>query len=401
METQKLYYEDAYLREFTAKVTAVSEKDGSILIALDRTAFYPEGGGQNADSGKLILKDGTELFVADVHEKDEDVWHVIKDVPEGVRPGLGEEVSGIIDWDRRFDHMQQHSGEHIVSGLICRTFNCDNVGFHMGTEAVTIDYNARISYEDALKIEEMANRYIWEDHEFVEMWPTPEELKELDYRSKKELTGKVRITSFPGADMCACCGTHVKRSSEVGLVKLVSAHNFHEGTRLELYSGKRALDFLSVNHRENKAVAVLLSTKEDKTSAVVKKQIEDFAELKGRMTLIEDKYFAMWAESLEESENVLVISDELDPEQGRRFADMAADHCKGIVAVLCKGRAEGSETYRYSLISRNADVSALNKEMNLALNGRGGGRGGFAQGTIPEGREKIREFFASKEIFES
>ena len=233
--TEKLYYEDAYIKEFDAVVTGAS----GVKACFDRTAFYPEGGGQPADHGVLTLPDGRTIQVKDVHEQGDEIWHTLSEpIPEGTQ------VHGCIDWERRFDHMQQHSGEHIVSGMICSAFGCDNVGFHMGEDAVTIDYNVRISYEQAQEIEKQANKYIWENHAFEVFWPTPAELAELDYRSKKELSGDVRIARFPGADTCACCGTHVAFSGEIGLVKLTSAHNFHEGTRLELYCGRRAMDFL-------------------------------------------------------------------------------------------------------------------------------------------------------------
>ena len=258
--TGKLYYEDAYLSEFEAGVEEVRITDEGLLIRLDATAFYPEGGGQPADTGRILLEDGTVLIITDVQEEEGDVWHKAAFSDKQDIPSVGSQVTGMIDWDRRFDHMQQHSGEHIVSGMICSEFNCDNVGFHMGEDTVTIDYNTRISYEQALEIERRANAYIWQDHEFKAWWPSEDELASIDHRSKKELDGNVRITSFPGADTCACCGVHVSTSSQVGLVKFISAKNFHEGTRLELLCGRRAYEYLSMNHRANKSTAVLLST---------------------------------------------------------------------------------------------------------------------------------------------
>ncbi|MCQ2512702.1 MAG: alanyl-tRNA editing protein, partial [Lachnospiraceae bacterium] len=296
--------------------------------------------------------------------------------------------------ERRFHHMQQHSGEHIVSGMICKAFHCDNVGFHMGDDVVTIDYNVRISYDQALEIEAAANKYIWENHEFVELWPTAEELETIDYRSKKELSGAVRITKFPGADTCACCGTHVKRSGEVGLVKITSAHNFHDGTRMELFCGKRALDFLSMNYRANKDVAVLLSTKEEKTAQMVEKQIADYVQMKAEKAATEDRLFHMWTDSLKGKENILIISDWMNADQGRRLADILSDACNGITAVLTLAGGE-IDSYRYAIISKGNDITDFIKNMNQALNGRGGGRNGFAQGTIHAKEEEIRKHFDS------
>ncbi len=297
--TEKLYYKDVNLKEFTATVQTVKELNGQLCITLDRTAFYPEGGGQLSDSGWLKLSDGTMAGVIDVQEADEEIWHTVNtDDPTMLQPGT--EINGIINWDIRFDHMQQHSGEHIVSGMICSAFDCNNVGFHMGEDIVTIDYDAKISFEQILEIEAKANEYIWEDHEFEEVWPTEEELKTMEYRSKKELEGDVRITSFPGADSCACCGTHVTSSGQVGMVKFLSAKNFREGTRFELLCGKRAFDYLSMNYTENKAVAVQLSTSEQNTSEYVGKLLEEHSKERTEAAIAEEELLKRGAGHLPE-----------------------------------------------------------------------------------------------------
>lgn len=394
--TEKLYYKDAYMTEFSAEILAVSVKEGKTALVLDRTAFYPEGGGQGADTGILSLKESGRSFqVTDVQEEGEQIWH-FTDAADPSVFAEGEAVCGRICWERRFDHMQQHSGEHIVSGMICRRFHCDNVGFHLGEDEVTIDYNTRISAEDLLKIEEEANRYLWENHPFTEEWPSPEELKAMEYRSKKELEGAVRITSFPGADRCACCGTHVKSSAEVGLVKFTGAHNFHEGTRITLYCGKRAMDFLRMNYEANKKTAVLLSTREDRTPEVVRKQLEELSELKARTSRMEESYFRMWAESFQGKENVLIVSNELEAEAGRKLSDLIADRITGLSAVFTRAAEPGKEKYRYACVKRNSDISGFIKEMNAALSGKGGGRGGFAQGNAESGEKMIRAFFAEQ-----
>lgn len=396
--TEKLYYQDAYQKEFDAVVTEVAEKDGKMIVAFDATAFYPEGGGQGADTGVIQIAD-VSFRVSDVQEAEDVIWHTIEDATDALKEGV--RIHGTIDWDRRFDHMQQHSGEHIVSGMICREFHCDNVGFHMGEDVVTIDYNTRISMEDALRIEEMANQYIWEDHPFVVTWPTAEELQILEYRSKKELEGAVRITSFPGADTCACCGTHVATSGQVGLVKFISAKNFHEGTRLELFCGKRAVDFLSMNYQANKKIAVLLSTKEERTPEVMQKQLEEITRLKARLSQMNEDYFRLWADSYKGSENVLIVDNHLEPEEGRDLADIIADKVSGLVAVFTKTSGKEEEVvYRYACMQRGADINPFVREMNAALNGRGGGREGFAQGTVQAGASAIKDFFQSKGLAE-
>ena len=234
METEKLYYVDQFIQEFPATVLSCEAGKNGYQVVLDCTAFYPEGGGQPADHGTL-----GSVHVTDVHEKDGVIFHTCDGPVE-----IGQMVNGRIDWARRFDHMQQHSGEHIISGILCADYHCDNVGFHLGAETVTIDYNADISWEQALDAERKANEVIWADQEVEIAYPDSEELAFIDYRSKKELTGQVRIVTFPEADCCACCGTHVARAGQVGLIKVLSCQKFREGVRLEIICGKRTLDYL-------------------------------------------------------------------------------------------------------------------------------------------------------------
>ena len=210
--TEKLYYNDAFMKNFTAQVLSCEKGKDGWEVVLDRTAFYPEGGGQPGDQGVL-----GGVAVADTHEKEGEVVHLCAGPLT-----VGETVTGEIDFARRFDFMQQHSGEHIVSGILCARHHCDNVGFHIGRDLVTIDFNAALTAEDVAEIEALANQYIWEDHPVEAGWPDSEALAALPYRSKKALEGPVRIVTWPGADCCACCRTHVRRSGQAGLVKLLS-----------------------------------------------------------------------------------------------------------------------------------------------------------------------------------
>ena len=192
--TEKLYYADAYLKKFTGTVVSCTEEKKGFAVALDRTAFYPEGGGQPGDTGAL-----GGVRVLDTREREGEIVHLCA---SPLAPGA--EVSGALDWARRFDLMQQHSGEHIVSGLICGKFGCDNVGFHLGGETVVIDFNAVLTAEELSDVEARANEVIWENRPFRAAYPDAEELRTLSYRSKKELDGPVRIVECPGADRCAC-----------------------------------------------------------------------------------------------------------------------------------------------------------------------------------------------------
>ncbi|MEA5143536.1 MAG: alanyl-tRNA editing protein [Oscillibacter sp.] len=383
METVKLYYNDSFLREFDAAVTDCQPCKSGFAVVLDQTAFYPEGGGQPADHGTL-----GGAAVSDVREKDGVITHIC-DTP--LTPG--ETVHGTLDWERRFDHMQQHSGEHIVSGMLCETFHCDNVGFHMGTDTVTIDYNAEMTWEDVLAIEARANRYIWEDQPFRAFYPSPEELAVLPYRSKKELTGDVRITNFPGADLCACCGTHVKSSAQVGLVKFLSCQKFREGVRLEVLCGQRALAFLAGCWEQNHQIGQELSVKPFATYGAVCRLKEELAQVKERGAHLEETVFAGIAEQCRGRGNVLRLESEaLSSDAVRRLSVAIGAVCGGRSAVF----AGSGSSYKYALVEEGGDLRNFVKEMNGALCGRGGGKDGFAQGSVQASDEEISRFFAHK-----
>ena len=381
METEKLYYIDPFIKEFPATVLSCEPGKNGFQVVLDCTAFYPEGGGQPADHGTL---DGVN--VTDVHEKDGTIFHTCDQAVEA-----GQMVTGRVDWGRRFDHMQQHSGEHILSGILCRDYHCDNVGFHMGADTVTIDYNTDISWEQALDAERKANEVIWADQEVEITYPSPEELSTLEYRSKKELSGQVRIVTFPEADCCACCGTHVLRAGQVGLIKLLSCQKFREGVRLEILCGKRALDYLGGAYDQARAIGQRLSVKPLDTLPAVERLEAELAAAKVRMTELEDQVFASIAAENVGRGDVVLFQPPMRPDGVRKLADAVARQSGGLAAVFS---GPDSGKYNYALVQAEArDISALVKEMNQALNGRGGGRNGFAQGSVQAVEAAISDFF--------
>ena len=380
METKKLYYEDPFLREFTAAVISCEEVKGGYLITLDRTAFYPEGGGQPYDTGVL-----GEANVLEVHDKGGVITHLC-DKPLAA----GESVDGRIDWARRFDHMQQHSGEHICSGLICARFRCDNVGFHMGAESVTIDFNADISWDELLEIEEAANRYICEDHPIDIHFYRGAELDAVEYRSKKPLEGDVRIVAFPGADCCACCGTHVLRSGQVGLVKFLSVQKFREGVRIELLCGDRARRYLSACWEQSLHIGQALSVKPVASAAAVERLQSELGALKLRCAKLEGSAFAQTAAQYEGKGDVLLFEDEMSGDSLRKLCDAVANACGGRCAVFAG--ADGA--YKYAIGHAGGELRDFTKKMNAALSGRGGGKPNFVQGSVGCDRAAIEAFFA-------
>ena len=379
MDTVKLYYENAYTQDFTAMVQSCEAVKNGFAVTLDRNAFYPEGGGQPADHGTL-----GDARVLDVHEGDGVITHLCDRALS-----VGAEVNGRIDWARRFDHMQQHSGEHIISGMLCSTFHCDNVGFHMGADVVTIDYNAPITWEQALEVERRANAYIWADHPIRIWYPSAEELAALPYRSKKELTGAVRITEFPGADRCACCGTHVASSAQVGLLKLLSCQKFRDGVRLELLCGQRALDCLASGWEQARQIGQALSVKPQSAFAAVSRLQEELLSLKEKAARLEEADFAHTAAQYRGAGSVLHIAEPLDGDGARRLCDAIAKTAGGRCAVFAGRYGD----YRYAVIENGGDLRQFIKDMNTALHGRGGGRDGFAQGSAACTAEELRAFF--------
>jgi len=379
--TEKLYYNDPFLREFTARVLSCEAVKGGYAVVLDQTAFYPEGGGQPADHG--ALGGGNVL---DVHEKAGVITHLC-DAPLGV----GTAVRGEIDWARRFDHMQQHSGEHICSGLICAAFHCDNVGFHLGADVVTIDFNAEIDWDALMEIEARANRYLCEDHAVDIQFHRGAELRAIDYRSKKPLDGDVRIVSFPGADCCACCGTHVSRSGQVGIVKFLSCQKFRDGVRIELLCGERAYRHLSAAWEQNLRVAQSLSAKPLDSAAAVARLENELGMLKQRAAKLETSVFAQVASRLTGEGDVLLFEEDMSPDSVRKLCDAVLNTCGGRCAVFAG--ADGA--WKYAVGEKDGDLRDLVKSLNAALHGRGGGKPFFAQGSAACTREEIEAFFAA------
>ena len=380
---EKLYEKDAYLTRFSARVESCDPGKKGFEILLSQTAFYPEGGGQPWDTGTL-----GGVRVLEVHERAGRVVHIC-DGP--LAPGGT--VEGAVDWARRFDLMQNHSGEHIVSGIAHAKWGCDNVGFHMGSEVITIDLNTVLSEEQLAELEDAANRYLWQDRPVQITCPDPEALKSLEYRSKKELSGRVRIVSFPGADCCACCGTHVSSAGQVGLVKLLSVQKFREGVRIELVCGGRALAYINRVMGQNHRVSNLLSAKPFETGAAAERLLEENAALKSRIYELEERRFHALALARAGEDSPVVFEPGLSPDGLRRLCDALLRVCPGRCACFSGEEGQG---HRYAIGAKEGDLRPFTKELNQALGGRGGGKPGFVQGSLQAGEEEIRAFLASR-----
>ena len=378
--TRKLYYEDCHLTEFTARVISCVKTEKGWEIQLDATAFYPEGGGQACDLG--IIGCATVL---DVRERGEEIVHLC-DAPVET----GREVSCRLDYARRFDLMQQHSGEHIISGIVHEKYGYHNVGFHMGPNMITIDFDGPIPAEDLPVIELAANQAVWQNLPLHIWYPSEEELPTVGYRSKRALPWPVRIVEVPGFDKCACCGTHVAFTGEIGVIKLFSMIKFHEGVRIEMACGQRALAALNHAFDQNRQVSQAFSAKITETGEAARKMNEMLAAEKFRSTGLQKQLFRHTAESYVNQDNILHFQAGLEPALVRDLADMIADQVCGMAAVFSGTDEEG---YSFCLMTRNGDLRAFGKTMTQTLGGRGGGKPVFQQGRVNATEARIREFF--------
>ena len=381
--TEKCYYEAPYQKEFDAEVLRCEKGKKGWDVVLDKTVFYPEGGGQPCDLGTL-----GGVQVLDVHERGGEIIHTCAAPLEP-----GDTVHGAIDWARRFDLMQQHSGEHLVSGLVHAAYGYDNVGFHMGQDSITIDFNGYIDEEGLRQIERKANEAVYANLETEVFYPDRETLSNLPYRSKKELEGQVRLVRFPGVDLCACCGTHVARTGEIGLIRLFSCVRFREGVRIEMLCGRRCFDYLCRIQNQNHAVSTQLSAKPLETGEAVRRVCAELAEAKARIAAMEDEQFRARAEQFAGQGNVLLFEAPMAPDSVRKLCDKVIGRCGGRCAVFAGSDEAG---WKFAVGGGSEDLRPFAKAMNAALQGRGGGKPGFVQGSASASRAEIEAFFAAQ-----
>ncbi|MBO7682090.1 MAG: alanyl-tRNA editing protein, partial [Clostridia bacterium] len=262
VKTEKLYDIDAYCKSFSATVLSCDPVKGSgrYAVVLNRTAFFPEGGGQYADTGTL-----NDVPVLDVQMSDDGV---ITHYCDAALPPMTQ-VNGVLDWEQRYERMQNHTGEHLVSGTVHRLYGLDNIGFHLGERDVTCDFNGELSDEQLREVERVVNRAVWENVDVYAEYPDPATLPDLDYRSKLELTEDVRLVTIPGYDVCACCAPHVARTGEVGLIKIVNSEKAHGGTRVHMICGPWALADYDIKQTNIMRIVDLTSTPQEETAEAV------------------------------------------------------------------------------------------------------------------------------------
>lgn len=379
--TRKLYYEDAYIRSFDAEVISCTECEGKYLIVLDSTAFFPEEGGQSADTGWLA-----DVRVSDVYEEKGIIYHVCDSALL-----LGQAVGCKIDFDKRFEKMQCHTAEHIVCGIINNLYGFENVGFHLGEDYVTFDIDGVLTREMLDEVENIANQAVFENVEVKAYFPSRSELSELKYRSKIISENvDIRMVSVDGYDICACCAPHVSRTGEIGLIKLLDFEKHKGGLRIFLSAGKRALTDYRSRYSEALKISALLSVPQNEVSDGVTKLLSDYErkifEAKERGIIFAKRE----ADRVPLSEgNYIAYFSEMSVDELRVFSKHALGKVKGMLVALCGDEGD----LKYVISSESIDLRAITKQINTALCGRGGGRAEMIQGSFATDLANVKKYF--------
>lgn len=376
--TDKIFYQDPRQVEFDATVITCSPtEDGAFLITLDKTAFFPEEGGQNADSGFI-----NDIEVLDVQIKDDIIYHKI---PTSLTPGA--HVQGKVDWDKRFDYMQQHSGEHIISGLVNHKYGFNNVGFHLGDEEVTLDFDGVLTLEQLREIEVIANHAIAKDLPILISFPSKDELALLNYRSKIEIEGDVRIVVIPGVDVCACCAPHVDTTGEIGLVKITNVQKHRGGIRVNILCGFRALADYTDKQDSVSSISVQLSAKPDAVADAVARLKEENFKQKTRMIALQQQLLQLQIATIpSEQENVVLFFEDLDTPAMREAVNTLCETHNGYCCVF-KGNDESG--YQYILGSAHLNCKDAGAILTEKFSARGGGSERMIQGSLQANKEDV------------
>ena len=384
--TKKLYDIDSHMQQFEAAVLSCEKKGKKYEIILDQSAFFPEAGGQTADTGSI-----GEARVLDVQERGEELVHITDKPLEA-----GQRVECRLDWEVRFRKMQNHTGEHIISGIAHSLHGATNVGFHLSAEDVTLDFDIELTREQLNNIEYLANVCVSRNMEVIAEYPSPERLAEMEYRSKLELTENVRIVTIGDCDVCACCAPHVKRTGEVGVIKLLDFARHKGGVRIHMQCGLDALEDYRDKYTNIQAISARLSAKQHETAAAVDRFMEELERQKKACAAMTEKYIALRLSTLErKGKNLCAFDEDLDAIALRGLVNGMMTMTDGICGAFCP-RPEGG--YSYVIGSTSVPLRAKAKEINAALGGKGGGTDEMIQGSVTCSREAVEKYFAKEDM---
>ena len=377
-EFQEYYYRHPYIKELDTVVLCCHAcKDGYELVLKD-TIFYPEGGGQPCDKGTI---QGVEVIA--VQREKERIVHITK---EPLAPG--ENVHCEIDWEYRFDLMQNHTGEHIFSGVVKQLYGYSNVGFHMG-EYICADFNGNLTEENIEEVERRVNQAIWTNLCVQEILCSPSETAKYDYRSKISIEGTTRIISIDGYDMCACCGMHVKNTGEIGICKVINFEKSRNKTRVFLLSGRRAFAYLSHIHQENSSISKLLSAKPLEISAAVSHLQQRYVDVQKSYRTVSMEMMMKDADQIPIQDAIIYTSVLADSEGMRAFCNRCIE--MGISTVMVIAKTEVG--YAYVIMSYTIDLLSIRAEFNAAIHAKGGGNREMMQGSCTASLTEISTAF--------
>lgn len=384
MITEKLYDIDSHIKSFNTAVISCCEGENGFEIILGKTAFFPEGGGQASDTGKIA-----NANVSDVQIVNDEIIHY---TDKALQPN--DEVFCEIDWEQRFRRMQNHSGEHIVSGIVHKLYGYENVGFHLGDD-VTIDFNGELTREQLLDIEKRANEAIYKNAGFTCEYPDEKTLKSLNYRSKLDLTENVRIVTIEGYDVCACCAPHVHSAGEIGIIKILDFSRHRGGIRVHLLCGRDALEDYEKKYDNIRAVATVLCAKQNETAAAFERFNEEHGLLKAELASLKRELARLKASAMENTDEcILIFESNADMNDLRKLVLNGAEK----TTKLCAGFSGNDDSgYRFAIASKSIDLCKRSKEITESLNGRGGGSSELLQGNAASTKIDIKKYF--KESF--
>ncbi len=384
--TEKLYDFDSGLFQFHARILDCRKTEKGWALLLDRTAFFPEGGGQPADTGWIGA-----ARVLDVQEEGAEILHYV-DAP--LTPG--ETASCRLEEEQRLRRMQNHSGEHVISGLIHSLYGWDNVGFHMGESCMTMDYSGELSWGELMNVETLANRAVRADLPVRAWYPEAEELAALCYRSKLDLTEKLRLVEIPGIDLCACCAPHVASTGRIGAVKILTAERHRGGTRITAVCGMDAMEDYRRRQDSVAAISALLSARREEVAPAVERLLAERDRLKERAAELSLALVRQLAESTTPTQGNLCVFDRvLDEVAQRELVNRLMERCDGVAAVFSGNDEEG---YRYIIGSLHTDLRARARDINAGIGGKGGGSASMIQGRASFSAAAIRAYLDGGEV---
>ena len=379
--TERLYYSDSHLIEFEARVTDKSERvSGWTAVTLDRTAFYPTGGGQPSDTGTL---NGARVLEC-IDAEDDGVLHVV----QGRAPEIGASVKGRIDWARRLDHMQQHTGQHILSQALVTLFNAPTRGFRVMDESCEIDVELTNPGDEVIeRAVELANNVIWEDRQITINTATREEAARLPLRKESSREGELRLIEIEGFDLTPCGGTHAYRTGEVGLIAVRSWERAKGLTRIEFVAGGRALADYRRANKTARTVAGLFSAARDDAAKLTSHMLEENKELHRRIRTLAEVAARVEANELlatisPNPSGIQVISrifESRDAESLKHLARALISH-SNTIALLASREQEAARLVFARSADTGGDMNALMREACATIDGRGGGKADMAQG---------------------